>query len=174
MALAAHPNAATIAIEPAAGLYLAVLAQGAAARFANLFRQAWRRIPRADRQAMLRHWRALSHGVAGLPMIQYAERWRDHEYGEIANTSLDGRLLRFKSTAVDALPDSAACDLIAHELAHVFLIATRNTPPPSRGKQLRHTPAEMRADGLARSWGFEPDSLAIWDAVVYSALHQRS
>jgi hypothetical protein len=166
MALAAQPNGATIAIEPADGLDLAVLAKGAAARFANLFRQTWRRIPRSDRQCMLRHWRVLRADAAGFPTIQYADRWSDHQFGEIANTSLDGRQLRFKSTAVDTLPDSAVCDLIAHELAHVYLIATKSSPPPSQGKQLRHTPAELRADGLARSWGFEPDSIGIWDALV--------
>lgn len=174
MAPATPTIRATLPIDPAAGLYLAVLSQGAAARFANLFRKAWRRIPASDRQLLLRHWHG-DHEARriGRPAIQYADHWPDRYHGEIASTSWGGGRLKFLSVVVDCLPEASVCDLIAHELAHAYLVATNKSPPPDR-KPRRESPAEQRADGLARSWGFDPDSIGIWDALVYSALQQSS
>jgi hypothetical protein len=77
--------------------------------------------------------------------------------GDMAVCSRSGCRLRFWSRIVAAMPDDLVCDLIAHELAHVFQWAS--------GWNLIEEDSysvEEHADSLVELWGFSSDAIDEW------------
>lgn len=143
-------------------------------RFAGLFRETWRRLPLWARRRVLSHWRTPCPLLffPG-PLIELLPDWSRRERRTLAEVSYDGYKLRFRSVTFDAMPDGVACDLIAHELAHVLQEARGIRV----GRVTRGVPTYVRADGsefggpyeieedadLTMShWGFDHDSIDEW------------
>ena len=77
--------------------------------------------------------------------------------GDLAECSRSGCQLRFWSRIVAAMPDALVCDLIAHELAHVYQWGI--------GWRLIEDDkyiVEEDADCLVEHWGFSANGIDEW------------
>ena len=140
-------------------------------RFTRLFREVWRLVPARDRQALLRYWgkaRAELRSMdpptenpgALVPFIELCENKWGRGRGLVnGSTNHDGSLLTF---VAERLPrcEGGVRAIIAHELAHVRLIAAGcdpwwNRPPMADKTDYVLSPIETAADLLAAAWGCE-------------------
>jgi hypothetical protein len=69
--------------------------------------------------------------------------------------SANGHQLWFFSRIVARMPDNLVCDLIAHELAHVYLKAVG-------AEFLDQSEEELEADLLMERLGFDADAMDTW------------
>jgi hypothetical protein len=77
----------------------------------------------------------------------------------MAECSRSGCRIRFWSRIVAAMPDALVCDLIAHELAHVFQWASgRNL-----SEEVDTYTVEENADWLVERWGFSSHAIDEWE-----------
>lgn len=129
-------------------------------RFARLFRETWVRIPLYARRYILKHWKSddvLRFAVRYSPSIELADTWDGKKPGDAGWAHRGGHSLRFARRRVEKMPDEVVCDLIAHELAHVFQWAI--------GEDLNSLDAfniEIIADEIMESWGFDAESIDRW------------
>jgi hypothetical protein len=88
-------------------------------------------------------------------------------------TSFGGHRLYFYSRIVDVMPDNLVCDLVAHELGHVWQRASgiRFKGYDSAGVAIhedrcgeRWLPGELEedADVTMETWGFDPYAMDRW------------
>jgi hypothetical protein len=163
-------------ILPRHGVHLIPLA-GDGRRFASLFRTTWRRMPLWARRRILGHWRSPRFPFSTLvplsPQIELVGGWSGRVrpgVDALADVSRGGHLLRFHAGIVGQMPDDVVCDLIAHELAHVFQDAGGLTPVPDDpdlwrwpgGEMLRGLDVEVHANEMVWNWGFEVESIDEW------------
>ena len=161
-------NTEFIPIVPRSGLYLQRYGEAQETRFAGLFRDTWRRLPLWARRSMLKQWRRRSPTeVVGAPpgfvwhtptiqCVEWSENlWMDDGANALGACGLAGTSLTFWSKAVAVMPDSIVCELIAHELGHVFLRAA--------GVPLDNFTEEFEVEELLyHSWGCDPDARDKW------------
>ena len=86
-------------------------------RFAELFRQTWKRMPRWATRLLLAYWEDRMDGLIRPPFVELVP----YPLGgrrTFATTSRQGMRYHFRSEYVDAMPDDVVQDLVAHELAH--------------------------------------------------------
>jgi hypothetical protein len=146
-------------------------------RFARVFQATWRRIPLRDRRRLLGYWKAdgPEHGIALSPRVHLVERneFPTDDESVVGVTSDLGHRLQFPAKVVDRMPDAVAEDLIAHELAHAFQMATGIRPfiyPDgyeqficADGERWDRDLLEYHADVIAERWGFDTNSVDQWD-----------
>lgn len=138
-------------------------------RFVRLFRSAWKRIPACDRKRLIAHWRSSEHCPVDITSGHFstlAQADAVAAYQPTQNT------LCFWTPILDALPDKHAETLIAHEVAHVYLIVVgdrSHTAPRAElqelfgndytddDEELAKEQAEYWADECAKYWGFPVD-----------------
>jgi hypothetical protein len=101
--------------------------EGGGARFAELFRGTWARLPLGARRHILRYWRSENPYTPwdGTVKVELATDWDGRRRGRglrgtRASMTWGGYQLYFFTKVVEALPDELVRDLIAHELAHVY------------------------------------------------------
>ena len=167
-------------------IYLSPLS-GNGPRFVALFRATWRRLPQSVRRKILKHWHnhRLMCQVPFSPQIMLADL--DAKNGGnyvpgvhpskksvlFGNTSIDGHRVRFNANVVDVLPDNLVCNLVAHELAHVFQGATgireaidsetrEQFHVDAYGNRISKGMMEDDANYRMREWGFDAGSIGIW------------
>jgi hypothetical protein len=159
-------TAPPLPLLPVHDVYLTPHGQGNECRFAGLFGTAWERIPQPDQQVILTHWRNCPWPQAILPhspCIELLEGWSEalltrtyqrRASKALGHCGLDGHELRFRASVVDRMPEVHVLELIAHELAHVYLKATGDHSPPPI--------CEVRADLIMARWGFDPFAMDQW------------
>jgi hypothetical protein len=132
---------------------------------------------------MVKHWRCdhdPDSGIALSPNIQLLDDWIDavgwgaqrndgriwcmqQRSDEYAITSFGGHRLFFHAPSMDALPDNIVQSIIAHELAHVCQSANGDDRVPVEELGVID-PLEIDADEIIDDWGFDADSVDIWEA----------
>lgn len=87
-------------------------------------------------------------------------RTESEHRGELGAVFAHGHMLRFHAPMVDRIPDNLVCDLIAHELAHVWQysigLQERFGYEPDNGE------VEEDADEIMGVWGFDATAMDIW------------
>jgi hypothetical protein len=160
-------------------IYLRVGA-GDGRRFARVFQATWRRIPLGDRRRLLGYWKAdgPEHGIFLSPQVDLTERddFPTDDESIAGLTSHLGHKLQFPAKLVDKMPDAVAEDLIAHELAHAFQMATGIRPfkyPDgyeqficADGARWDRDLLEYHADVIAEGWGFDTNSVDRWGSMT--------
>lgn len=156
-----------MAIATSSGLYMAAWGHAADRRFARVFRQAWRKVPLSARRVTVRHWRryrdayAAAAALIDVPLVEVLDYKSNFHRGRskdaVGQCDHMGTVLAFWAPWVDRLPDEHLETLIAHELAHVYLIATR----PGHMQQ-RYSRAESEVYAVLSEWGFDEDSYWQW------------
>jgi hypothetical protein len=134
-------------------------------RFAALFVSTWKRMPLWARRSILRQWRTTpfeKHLLTMAPAIELLSAWSNREprrglRGEMGCCARGGCMLRFWSKVVEVMPDDLVCDLIAHELAHVFQWASGVNVLEEDSYLI-----EEDADILVKHWGFSADGIDEW------------
>lgn len=130
-----------------------------APRFAGIFKYTWTKIPSQARRRMVKHWRT---DMPPIPIANPRIELDDFQdrAGVVATAALHGNKLWFFATAIKAVPDEYVVYLIAHELAHVYQIATATI---SLGTQKTKS-VERDADILLLEWGFDvPRAYRLWN-----------
>ena len=90
-------------------------------RFCRVWRETWRFIPLGDRRRIIAYWR---HNPPNVRIDDEGEDWTTGDSGNAAaQTRFLGRELAFRLLAVQGLNEDDLSKLIAHELAHVRLLA---------------------------------------------------
>ncbi len=144
--------------------------------FATRFLQTWRRIPLRARRRWLKFWRtedSMKSLVPFSPHIELIEDWsHDGKKPPFGVVSRDGHMLRFCSKYFDQMPDNVACDVIAHELAHVSQnVSGSQIRVADNGSIYFEYPdgykstlgeEEEEADSRMDWWGFDPESVDRW------------
>jgi hypothetical protein len=145
-------------------------------RFCRLFQETWRRIDLRARRRILRHWReddSVAWQIWQSPSIVLLSTRDQNKRNHSAGTRCLGHGLRFCSADVDEMPDDVVRDLIAYELAHVYLFALgiRYGCEGRRGVGFVNAEGEYWGDIIeiedsnARfmsSWGFDSESMNRW------------
>ena len=112
-----------------------------AERFGWRLLATWETIPRAPRLAIAEFWRA-----GGGPVVDVFS-WLDSDRGVCVGRVTDGgQRIEVSGPIVLSLSDAAAGAVVAHELAHVWQVATGRLAGD----------LELDADRLAVAWGFNP------------------
>jgi hypothetical protein len=173
-----------VPLLPGHSIYLEVTA-GNGRRFARVFQETWRRIPLGDRRCLLRYWKAEgpSCGIILSPQVELVEFTKLIELAKRADFPVDakavagltshlGHKLFFNAKDADRMPDAVVGDLIAHELADTFQMATGNRPfryPNgyseficANGERWDRNLLEYHADVIAEGWGFNTNSVDRW------------
>jgi hypothetical protein len=144
-----------IRLLPGHDVFLTVWA-GDGKRFAEVFRAAWKTIPRRDSRRILKHWKDGS--MPTIDLIQY----QLSSPGAVAHVSLGGQMA-FYTKYVEKMPDDVLQYVIAHELAHVL---QRTQPkgyfPPSASEKRRRDLVELEAALRTDEWGYDPDLFDNW------------
>jgi len=144
-------------------------------RLGCLVRDTWERIPESDRQAMRKYLEKWSEDHEpfnqGALRIEAIPNWP--ERGRAIGVCMDwGRAIRLHSPTLDAMPDDVARTLLAHELAHVFQLASdyRNL----RKKYLKGLVVLFRNEKSCKKlieedaievmmeWGFKDETIDHW------------
>jgi hypothetical protein len=160
---------------------------GNAERFKTIFYQTWKRLPFGVRRRIIAYWRA--NWCCPWPDVRFSPQIcvykqlyvRDRGTG-IAPTTVwgncgsGGHRLEVDGTIIDKMPDAIACDLVAHELAHVFQHAAgmvdaidEDGQPYSilpQGDALLPGEVENDADDLMVAWGFDDTAMDEWSSSV--------
>ena len=160
----AVPDTQYLTIQRSSYLYLPVLGYGDDVRFCEIFQRTWRRIPLWARRRLVGHWRddcrngTVSHMS---PRIELLGDWveRDRAFGCIGRA---GHRIWFWAPIVDAFPEEHVAELIAHELAHVYLFAFGQEEGTNRRLHRWDDPIEEAADELMEEWGFDPYDMDDW------------
>lgn len=175
-----------IGIMPRSGLYLDHwnCSDEQAHRFAEVFRQTWKRLPMWARRPMLKDWRNWRDYFISL----CADEKTREEIAAIPVPALSidcflrggtddalaayyghyGRAIQFWKPAVEMMPDDVLSTLIAHELAHAYLHATGRAP----SKQPGYVPLPKEDEWLddeeamvretMNEWDFEDSAIDEW------------
>lgn len=158
-------------IVTSARLWLPKLGIGDDARFADIFRQTWRRIMLRDRRRIVRHWREGSRyfPIQGhwSPLIMLSNDWQFSDRGfrepkDLAACGRNGHSLYFYAPVVDAMPRQHVSELIAHELAHVALFAVGEIQNVDRTIPRVFDETEIMADELMELWGIDSQAIDVW------------
>jgi hypothetical protein len=134
-------------------------------RFADLFAATFRRLPLEARRRILGWWRKNRRSFNPFaPEIVLATReWmgktRQERRGVWALVTKVGTAMYFHAATVATTPDHVVCDLIAHELAHVYQWASGWRPT---GDPAQDSLDEEHANKLVVLWGFEVDTIDDW------------
>lgn len=141
--------------------------------FANRFKMTWKRIPLWARRRILTHWKSDHRcNFVGVPTVELMNYWSGKDQNTLACCAREGFMLRFWSDRFDIMPEPVACDVIAHELAHVLQGAhgwrctssddsTYIVTTP-HGDELCPGEVEEDADFTIHAWGFNPESIDQW------------
>ena len=124
-------------------------------------------MPQPARLRILKHWRTApytKHIITWPPEITLLDGWSGQARGrglrgDMAVCSRSGCQLRFWSRIVAAMPDDLVCDLIAHELAHVYQWACGW----NLSEEEDNYTVEENADWLAERWGFSSHAIDEWE-----------
>ena len=149
---------------------------GGGARFAQLFRETWRRLPLYARRRILALWREPvdDRGQGIRPPADSVERrleievaWRGAQ-GDWACCRDRGHTIYFWTEFVSAIPDDLVPDLIAHELAHVHQWACGHDLASGLAQtrmgwvEFGTLEIEIDADEQADDWGSSSTALEDW------------
>lgn len=144
----------------------------AAPRFVLEFRTVWNAIPYAARFQLLMFWR--SPGPDGskraprfhlLATITPEDSPRRYMIGACKTS---GRELAFHAGFIATAPADAVHELIAHEIAHAYLISGET----GRSRFYTFAQIEQMANAPVAEWGFNSGSIARWTAENQSHQHQ--
>ncbi len=164
--IGANLEAPYLTIQRSSDLYLPILGYGDDVRFAEIFRDTWRRIPLWGRRGLVGYWRKDGRNslVAYMsPRIELLREWIERDDGNIFGAvARAGHQLQFWAPVVDAFPEVHVGELIAHELAHVFLVARGWEGTTNRKVHRWDDPTEVEADKVMEDWGFDPDAMDDW------------
>src|SRR5208337_4324938 len=101
-------------------------------QFAKMFRETWTQVPGQDKEVIVRHWKDLDHLSPGPRIVAaLASEWHVDETDRIqdrstaAQTCCYGHKLLFWTSFFRSYDPIDARAMIAHELAHTYLTATR-------------------------------------------------
>ena len=148
-------------IQQTSSLYLPIFRDNDQERhFAGVFRDTWCRIPLGRRRQLVTFWRddVWSHHAGPFsPKLELLQDWSGRGEEDVAICGLMGHGLRFYSGDIDVMPDNIVSDVIAHELAHVWLIAAGQHNPLDPEQD-----SEYPADYQMAEWGFDPSSVYVW------------
>jgi len=159
-------------IVPSSRLWLPRLGKGDDARFAENFRDTWRRIPLNARRAMVGHWRK-SQPLSAIqmvwsPLICLCNEWElsDETWRQPKDAGVcghNGHTLYFYAPLVDAMPPQHVGELIAHELAHVVQYANGEIDfRVGRPIDRNYDDTENYADDIMEDWGFDSVAMDKW------------
>ena len=95
------------------------------------------------------------------PCIELVADWEERDR-DLACVGRAGHSILFLASIVDVLPEEHVAELIAHELAHVWLIAGGQEDASNKSLHRWDDPVEIAADEVMDYWGFEPDSIDDW------------
>lgn len=163
-----------VPLLPRHGIYLIRLGHANDERFAYVFRETWKCIPRWGQRTILEEWRRIQArpgSTAVVPQIRVLNEWPGSVSFSKGRRGVGpprkiiclgvccsgGHTLRFLARAVDALPDDLLGVLIAHELAHIafrdleLFELCDNKQDIERGTQ-----------ELVLEWGFDENALDAW------------
>jgi len=136
---------------------------GGGAKFASIWGKTWSRLPLWMRRKILRHWRENDperSAVIMSPVIELLDFIAiDHgnPYGCVTRL---GHMLQFRADRFAIMPEEVACDLVAHELMHVWQWADGRD-----WSEYHHGGAfdiETEADEMMDYIGFDSESLDRW------------
>jgi hypothetical protein len=166
---------------------------GDGARFVDLFKHTWARVPESARTDITEYWRrqdlASRLGVVMPPLIAMfsdcpelelrPHRGRSGRKAFACVTSA-GFALYFRPSIVQAMGKDVVCTLIAHELAHVFDFAAQVSEALTRDPAADPLACLRRYDslhdeidtaGLLSDWGFDDSLIRQW--TIWAAQNHR-
>jgi hypothetical protein len=117
-------------------------------RFARLFRNVFNSIPPDDGGLLLFHWESICKGHPNIELVAETEYLDDWLLPAEAWAQFPGHVVRFRRAAMDAWPDDLVETVIAHELGHVFAMASGLTFTTVES-------CEKYANACAGAWGYE-------------------
>lgn len=118
-------------------------------RLATQLEVVWNALPERDRHCIIKYWSAKEQqGILPVPVFAVTNTRVDRK--ALAATNMHGFMLRFWKDFVDSGIESKVRDVIAHELAHVFDLATNGNSASL---------SEVLADETMKRWGFDPNSV---------------
>ena len=134
-------------------------------RLARVFRQTWRRLPLRACRAILKLWREQRRPegprAQPAPLIEALPNWaigdsNARDLGVLSSVELSATPMRlcFWAPAVDLLPDEQLATIIAHELAHVAVLAREGSDAAQDEEYVNEV--------LTTGWGFPPLQLQDW------------
>ncbi len=141
-------------------------------RFASLFRVTWRRIPKPARDMMLDSWKTLRKDPSRpsylVPHISLCLKWhgwtgfpdlREAVFGSVITPT---QSILFYGPIIDQTPEQHVMEVIAHELAHVYLGIEflRGYGQFTEGREAKLE--EKVTNACAKKWGFDMPSLYKW------------
>jgi hypothetical protein len=164
-------------------VYLFALS-GDGTKFVELFRSAWRRVPRRAKETILRHWRGDWAPIPSVsPLISLLPDWPDRQRDDVAALACvpnQGFEIRFWSRLPDVAPPQIVETVIVHELAHVLrdAEAARDGREPDddfwheeeQGWCLSIDELERDVDKLIAKWGFDPRTVEAWAKGAHASL----
>jgi len=150
------------------GLFFHHFGDGDAKLFASAFAETWRSIPLSARRRLLKYWRDTKPQGCEYkwPSIELSSA-QTHDFSCGNSGDAIARLeftmfLYFNSSAMDILPLPEYKFTIAHELAHVHILAgpgrEEHLADVVACKDLEFSWAEQDADEVADYWGFDRES----------------
>ena len=141
-------------------------------KFINAFRAAWRRMPRYVRKRIFDYWNNNTPPIPQFfksPNIQVSQRWASRHNGVHTRMAFGavfngGHEIRFWSDAIRLFPDELVQTLVAHELTHVFLMASgQNDENYQTNTELENLFGEEANVYInLENWGFDDAEIDVW------------
>lgn len=127
--------------------------RGDRARFVRLFCVTMDGLPDSARDAMVKSWISSNLGRLEVRLFErhatFAEGSSEGADSQCEFDSWGGTRLTFRAPVVDRIADEHACTLIAHELAHAYLVAFS----PEHAKRSAAA-QEAEVAGFLPRWGY--------------------
>ena len=165
---------------PDGGVFAETEVPHASGRFTRLFHETWLRLPANVREMLLELFDECDNSAESLRVFQETGSIVNVRFRVVANFEVKGKggefspdecLCRFSAEVVQTAPEAVCYAVIAHELAHAYLLATGEaeqfklmqavgygTDPDA----YRDDPEEIAARKLVESWGFDETAFDLW------------
>lgn len=144
-------------LAPGIALDTSACGPGDVARFVPLFQLVWNHLPEDVRHILQSHWST----QPGSPQI----RLQSFGYNSGGNARSKGHDLRFNTDLFKIMPDWCGTAVIAHELGHIFFLATNEKCHAEAETSREFVPGwacELINCELTRRWGYKQDELNEW------------
>jgi hypothetical protein len=141
----------------------------------SIFKEVFARLPGNVTSVIRDYWEGLPKCDRGsFPGVSFLVRFPDEtsefrlvviksnlapESAQIENSQTDGTYIAFSETFLVESPDSVIESVAAHELAHVYRIATGNAIPTEETAIIEE---EVVVNKMALGWGFQQDIVEMW------------